>query len=269
MVGYSTFYLLAMWTRGSQNPRAKMFYAAIFCVNIWYYVTIEMGRRTVFCFSIVIFYYFLFHANIRHKVHALLVVILLSALLWTFGDTKFMGSLYSSVRSTKEEYKASYRNNVTVRIDCVRYYMNEFRRSGYFGLGLSSSKLTESAPLSLGRRTYRYNPNDHGIFAVVYQFGVPAIVLMLIILFFCFRDLAIILRFGSEKFQAIAMGIHLYLVLSIVGLLQVFLKPRMSLWTGLVFFMVWRMREAITCNTLVLRKKQGPSATPARKVGTH
>ena len=36
MVGYSTFYLLAMWTRGSQSPRAKMFYAAIFCVNVWY-----------------------------------------------------------------------------------------------------------------------------------------------------------------------------------------------------------------------------------------
>ena len=249
MVVYSTFYLLAVCAKGGEMTKRRVLGILLFGAYIWYLFTIAVGRRTIFALLVIMCYYWLFHLSAMRKTRAVLALLFLSVLLLAVPQ---LGTLMDVVRlsytSSLEDYKTG-EGNVTIRIDGIRYFMNEFRETGYIGFGLGSNRLPESDEVFFGRQYYRFNSNDHGIFTVLYQFGFLGIILTIMILFHIFRDLAIIRRRGSPEHQAIAMGIHLYLCFSIVALLQIFWKPSMSFWTGLMFFMVWRMHEGIVPKT--------------------
>lgn len=259
MVLYSGLYSLVMCTKGERLTKSRVFYAVIFCTYIWYYLVISMGRRTIFALLIIICYYFLFHQSGIRKLHAVLASLLFCILLLVvLQSTALLDNVQSSYTSLLDDYKYG-EGTLTIRLEGIRYYMNEFRETGYIGFGLASNRLPESDKVFVGRRYYWFNSNDHGIFAVLYQFGFLGIILTIMILFHIFRDLAIIRRRGSPEHQAIAMGIHLYLCFSIVALLQIFWKPSMSFWTGLMFFMVWRMHEGIVPKTFLIRNHQTSS----------
>jgi hypothetical protein len=83
---------------------------------------------------------------------------------------------------------------------------------------------------------------------VLYQFGFPAIVLTIIVLYYIFRDLKAVRLQGMPEHWPIAMAIHLYLVFSIIGLLAIFWKPSESFWTGIMLFMIWKMKESTRVN---------------------
>jgi len=268
MVSYSTFYLLVMSTKATQATKSRIFYFLLFCAYVWYYFTVAMGRRTIFSLLIVMCYYGLFHLSTIRKMYAVSALVFFSVLLLSVPQLHpLVDNVRLSYTSSLEDHKIG-KGTLTKRIDGIQYYLNEFRNTGYLGVGLISTHISEDNPLSRGRVVYRYNSGDHGILAVLYQFGFPAVVLTIIILFHIFRDLTIIRRRGSPEHQAIAMGIHLYLCFCIVALLQIFWKPMISFWTGLMFFMVWRMREEITCNTMMLRRQQGSHRHASIKGGS-
>jgi len=155
-----------------------------------------------------------------------------------------LDSIQSSFITATEEFQYG-EGNVGIRVFGIEYYMNLFKESGYIGIGMYSNKLSSSDVFNLGREAFSYNPADHGIFAVLYQFGFPAIALTLIFLFHIFRDLKVIRFQGLPEHSPIAMAIHLYLVFSIIGLLAIFWKPVESLWVGIMLFLIWRMNEAV------------------------
>ena len=264
MVQYSFCYALVVCGIGRQNIRRWAFDLLLFGAYLWYFIVISMGRRTIFTLLIVVCYYVLCHLDATRKVRALLVGLFFLPSLFLFlpQSAVLLDTIQLSYTSSVANYKSDD-DTLGVRYDGIRYYLQELHNTGYIGMGLPSSRLSEDDPFLRGRREYHFNPGDHGIFAVLCQFGVVGILLTLLFLFIMFRDLSIIQRRGSPRHQAIAMAIHLYLVFCIVGLLQIFWKPMMTFWTGLMFFMVWRMKEGITSNTLVLREKEAS----ARRAG--
>lgn len=267
MAQYAFCYALVICTKDVHLTKKKVFYLLLFGIYFWYFFVIALGRRTILALLMVISYYIVFHLRGRYKFRAIFALpFILLLFLVVPRSTVILDSIKSSYTSSVEEYQYG-EGNVGIRVRGIDYYSHQFKESGYLGIGLGSNRLQLSDPYRLGMERYRYNSNDHGIFAVLYMFGFPGIVLTVIFLFHIFRDLAIIRRRGSPEHQSVAMAIHLFLVFSIVALLQIFWKPSLSLWTGLIFFMVWRMREGIASNDRALPKKQKYPRYPSSKNG--
>jgi hypothetical protein len=167
-------------------------------------------------------------------------------------------AIRSAFASSVRDYREA-EGSLTLRLSGIRYFMGAFRNGSYVGIGLMSPKLQERKTHFLGTQFYRYNPGDHGIFAVLYQFGFQAILLTIVILYRLFQDLKVIRRRGPPEHQTIAMAIWLYLCFSVLALLQVFWKSHLTLWTGIMFFMVWRMREGLTWGMGVPLRGRCPS----------
>jgi hypothetical protein len=242
---YTFFYLLIMSIKIEQTPKKKLSYILLSGVYIFYFFFVSMSRRTIFALLGVLIYYIFFRLSGRRKIQILFVLLLFIALLFVIPKFEtILGIIQSSYYTVAEEIQYG-EGSAGVRIKGIEYFFNLFHQYGYIGIGLGSSRLPVTDPLFIGQEILNYNPGDHGIFAVLYQFGFPAIILTIIVLFHIFRDLKAVRLQGMPEHWPIAMAIHLYLVFSIIGLLDIFWKPSQSLWPGIIFFMVWRMRSAI------------------------
>ncbi|MCR4307973.1 MAG: hypothetical protein NUV80_05410 [Candidatus Berkelbacteria bacterium] len=242
---YSIFYMLVMYTNGLIPTVKRYFYLLLTCTYLWYFFTIGLGRRTTIALLIVLGYHFISHLSSRGKVRVFLAAVLLILLSLAFPQsTKVVDAIGSTYDSIIEDFKYG-RGTVNVRLAGSEYYLDLFRETNYIGIGLFSSKLPSSDPYFKGRVLNDYNPGDHGIVAVLYSFGFQAMILTVVLLIHIFRDLAFIRRRGPPEYQEVAAAMHLFLVFSVVGMLQVFWKPSLSIWTGIMFFMVWRMRKQI------------------------
>jgi len=248
MTQYVFFYLLIICTKSDQTLRKKIPYILLFGVYVWYFFAVEMGRRAIFTLLAVVGYYFLTRLNGSQRMRILFVLPFVLSLFFVVPQsTIIVDSIQSSFVTAVEEFQYG-EGNVGIRVFGIEYYLNLFKESGYVGLGMLSNRLPSADAFILGAEVYKYNPADHGLFAVLYQFGFPAIVLTIIFLFHIFRDLKVVRLQGMLEHWPIAMAIHLYLVFSIIGLSAIFWNPWESFWTGIMFFMIWRMRESIREN---------------------
>ena len=243
VVGYAFFYVLVMCTRADLDIQKKIPYYLLFFVYSWYFIAVAMGRRTIFALFAVVIFYFFTRLNRGQKIRLLFTLPFLFALIFAIPQSENLLDLIRlSFYTAVEEYQYG-EGNVGIRLFGIEYYLDLFKQSGYIGIGMGSNRLSITNAYLWGMEQFRYNPNDHGIFTVLYQFGFPAIALTIFLLFRIFRDLKIVSLCGMTDHQAIAMAINLYLYFSIIGLLAIFWKPSESLWVGIMFFMVWRMRK--------------------------
>jgi O-antigen ligase/polysaccharide polymerase Wzy-like membrane protein len=243
MAGYAQYYLLVKTLDGSETLKKRSICGFFFLTYLWNTLVVSLGRRSILILLIVLSYYWLLHLSDARRLQVVAALFLLSAVILVPPVTETVGTtLYESYFSVKEEYRRGD-GTVGIRLEGIAYYGQMFRDSGYLGIGLSSNRLAGSDPYRIGREDLQYNPGDHGIVSVLYRFGFPGILLTMLILIRMFRDLASIRRYGLPEHKTIAMGVHLLLVASIVGLGPLFWKDTMSIWTGLMFFMVWRMKK--------------------------
>jgi len=248
MTHYAFFYILIMCTQSSERIKSKILYFFLFGIYIWYFFAVVMSRRAIFVLLAIVGYYFLTRLNGKQRMRILLALPLVLSLLFVLPQsTIIVDSIQSSFVTAVEEFQYG-EGNVGIRVFGIEYYLNLFKESGYMGIGMLSNRLPSSDPLLVGAEFFRYNPADHGIFAVLYQFGFPAIVLTIIVLYYIFRDLKAVRLQGMPEHWPIAMAIHLYLVFSIIGLLAIFWKPSESFWTGIMLFMIWKMKESTRVN---------------------
>ncbi len=265
MVQYAFCYALVIGTERVRFATRKALYLLFLVAYFWYFFIVEMGRRTIVVLLIIITYYIVFHLRGRYRLRTVFALFFILSLLFAVPQfNAIQNAIKSTYSSSIEEYQLR-EGNVGIRLEGINYYLNLFKESGYLGIGLPSNRVQQSDPYIQGTEWYRFNPNDHGIFTVLYSFGFPGIVLTIVFLFHLFGDLTIIRRRGPPEHQAIAMAIHLYLVFSIVALLQIFWKPSISLWTGLMFFMVWRMRVGIEVEHRAITQEQGSSTRRSSK----
>ncbi|MFP4573786.1 MAG: hypothetical protein ACLFNW_12540 [Desulfobacterales bacterium] len=240
---YAFCYALVQATKGGHSLKGKTLYFSVLLVYIWYFFTIALGRRTMLVLIFLLGYYWFFHLRPVRKVQtAFAAVFLVIVLPFVFPQsTQVAYSVYSAYESSVVGFD-EYEGGAKTRIEGMEYNLNLFQDTAYIGLGLLSNRLPGTDPYRYGRVHYRYHAGDHGLVAVLYRFGFPGLILTLFILYQMFKDLNVIYRHGREEYRSIALGLHLYLVFCLAGLLQIFWKDNMSLWVGLMFFMVWRMR---------------------------
>lgn len=261
MVVYSFLYCLVMCTSGARSTKIRAIFFALFVFYLWYFLFVDMTRRYIIGLMIVAIFYWLFHLKIGRKAMTLIMAffLLTASLVFTnVGDAVFE-SVVNIFSSSIEDYQSN-KGTVGGRIEGIKYYMNEFADGGFIGIGPGKFSLgadrSEDIP---------YNPSDHGLIAVLYQYGFQGIILTVIILYFMFRDLRAVCRHGPRQYQPIAMAIRLYLCFTIVALLQIYWKPSFALWVGIMLFMTWRMREEMRRNhSFVQKQNRFPGRAIAR-----
>lgn len=249
MLHYTFFYLLVMCAEGAQSLRRNILpYLLSFIALVWYIFAVEMGRRTIFAILAVTIYYLFIRMTRVKKIRMILLLPFIFSLFVIIPQSSIISdSIQSSFITATEEFQYG-EGNVGIRVFGIEYYMNLFKESGFVGIGMFSNKLPGTDPLMTGAESFRYNPADHGIFAVLYQFGFPAIILTVIILLRIFRDLKLIRQHGLMAFRPIAIALHLYFIFSIIGLWAIFWKPIESFCIGIMFFMIWQMSESTRIN---------------------
>ncbi len=252
---YSIFYLLHVLIKREYPFKVRKWCFVSLFILLFFLFFVYLSRFIIFGVLLTAGFYFLFYLNIRHKISIMVSLLVIVVLTEIYTKYKPIHLIRNCFTSGWEEYKYAD-GNVGIRIYGIRYYANEFRKSGYIGIGLVSSVRASQTSVSIGMTQYRYNPADLRIFAVLFQFGFPAIVLTIVILNRMFRDLAFVIRHGNSRHQSIAMAILLYLLYQIFTLSHIFLWHKFAFWTGLFFFMVWRMREVTAREVVRIRRKQ-------------
>lgn len=247
---YSILYCMVMCSNDARSNNSRLFYLTLFVLFMWYFLFIDMTRHTILGFIMVMGYYWLFHMKIGHKGIAIFLTLVLLAGSLAFTNVTVFDAIGSTFSSTIDGFRSN-KGTIAHRIEGIYYYMDKFEDGGYIGIGpakFSWTVLESSAAL-------HYNPVDHGLFAVLYQFGFQAIVLTLVLLFMMFRDLRAVRRFGPKQYQPIAMAIWLYLLFVLIDLRQVYWRHQFALWTGIILFMTWRMLDEMRRNSLPVQKQ--------------
>jgi hypothetical protein len=225
---YTLFYcfLKLNYVRGKE----KYLYLTTFSTIIFYYVFIDMGRRSLIAISITLLLYIFMNLNkrkLRNSILYILSTIILFIYLFNLEFNSSISRLFSSIFTEEID-------TLLVRIDGIKYFMLQFEISNYLGIGL----VERVAKLG-------FHSGDHGFFAVIYQFGVIGIIFTISILFKLFKDISFIKKFGDTEYKIIADAIMLFFIFNIFAFLQIFWNQRISIYTGMILFMTWQMKKNI------------------------
>lgn len=244
------FYTLVM-CKGAPSGREFRKYLLLLAVYVWYFLALDMSRRTILSLIVVTGLFYFLNTSIKTKVKIIFVTAITLPVLWmtvpqfeTLADAVVMSYLTS-----RSEYEGE-EGNVGIRVDGIGYYFDMLVDSGYQGIGLYSNRLPDSDPYTHAISLLKYNPNDHGIFAVIYEYGVLGVAFTIYLLFATFRDLKTIKKHGLPEDKPIATAFSLYLIFNMMALLQIFWKPSLSIWTGILLFMIWKMRQSVLCASM-------------------
>jgi len=239
LIVYSLLYSLVTLTkRGSW--RLGLFRYFSISVFVWYFVAVAMGRRTIFALLITTLVY-VFMVNRSAKKFVILgafvwLLLAIGILARGIGGT-LLGNVGQSFSTVVEEYSHND-GNVGIRLQGIGSFLAELPSTDYLGLGVVSRGAGAADPLMAGLQFDGYNPNDHGIFAVLYQFGVLGALYTGFLLIYVYRDLTKIRNVTAGPENPIATALLLYMVYATVSLQQIFWKESNCLWIGIVLFIV-------------------------------
>jgi hypothetical protein len=235
------FLVKAFSVKGSK----KNVYISAVVLFLLFHLTTSIGRRDILSIFVVVLYYWLFYLSNIKKIYGVLLVIFFISSIWFVPQFEKARKIFPSILHSTSEDFATKEGTIGVRMEGIKFNFQIFRDTGYLGVGILSDRLQSNDPYYYGREIFRFNPNDHGLFAVIYRFGPLGVIFTFVVLVRIFKDLNIIRRYGAYQQQHIAMAIHLVLVNDLVGFTHVFWKPLQSFVYGLLFYMIWRMRKDV------------------------
>jgi hypothetical protein len=240
------FYTLVM-CKVAQSGREFRNYLLLLIIYVWYFLALDMSRRTILTLIVVTGLFYFANTSIKTKVKIIFVTAITLPVLWLTVPQfeTLVDSVAMSYLTSRSEYEGE-EGNVGIRIAGIGYYFDMLTDSGYQGIGLYSNRLSETDPYTHAISHLKYNPSDHGIFAVIYEYGMLGITFTIFLLFVTFRDLKTINKYGLPQDKPIAMASTLYLIFNVLALLQIFWKPALSIWTGILLFMIWKMRQSVS-----------------------
>ncbi len=241
------FVSIAMFIDASARwVRICAFFSAF--VMFWMFSYVWKTRSIILPVMVTLIVVWMFQLELRNRMKVLFVVgfVLICSLLFSIlvGEFPLINPLKDLYRLTIEEY-STYGGTIGSRIEGIRYYFTEFKRTYFVGVGLTSTTMDTDNPISIGLLYYGLNMNDIGIMGMIYKFGVPVIIFLFVMFRRLFRDLSELRLRGQEEVRIIATGIMFFLVFNIVGLLftNAFFFSKFSLFYGLLLYFVWRLKQ--------------------------
>jgi len=206
-------------------------------VILLYYQAFVLISRTRLLGLLACLVIFLFpHINWRKLFVPGIVFIGLLCTLQMTTQIKPLDIFVSTYQSIITMDRDAERDTISIRLDGVQYYYEEFLNSRMIGIGLVSPVRSEQSDIAYAMTKLAYNPADLGILAVLFFFGIPGILATIVVAARIFRDSRYVIRHGTLENRAIALAIRLYLTFYIISFYHVFLYDEYALEWGVLFF---------------------------------
>jgi hypothetical protein len=217
-------------------------------VMFWMFFYVWKTRGIIFPLMVTLIVIWLLQLELRNRMKVLFAVgfVLICSLVYSIfaGEFPLINPLKQLYRLSMEEYSA-YGGTIGSRIEAIRYYFTEFKRTYFVGVGLTSTTANTDNPISIGLLYYGLNMNDIGILGMIYKFGVPVIIFLFVMFRRLLWDLSELRLRGQREVRIIATGIMFFLVFNIAGFFftKAFFLPKFSLFYGLLLSFVWRLKQ--------------------------
>lgn len=157
-----------------------------------------------------------------------------------FGDIQ---KLTVSEAKTKE-------SGIGVRLKAMEFYYGHFKKTYGLGFGVLGSRRELQNPVSIGLDK-GYNLNDLSLTGIIFKFGVPGLLLILVAIWKMLRDTTMILRTRDPAIRSIIRGIRFTIIhMVIIFPLTTFLfYSGKAVYFAIMFFLVDRFRSIVSEET--------------------
>ncbi|MBT0666179.1 hypothetical protein KI809_17850 [Geobacter pelophilus] len=175
-------------------------------------------------------------------VMALFILVIVADPDFSFEKTA-LGSL-AKITSSEAKTKDS---GIGIRFKALEFYYPHFKKTYGLGFGVLGSRREYRNPASQGL-IQGYNLNDLSLAGIIFRFGIPGLLLIIVTAWKMFRDTGKIIKSHDPAFRSIARGIR-YTVMNFVIIfpLTTFLYyGENAVYFALMFFLVERLRTLVS-----------------------
>jgi hypothetical protein len=153
------------------------------------------------------------------------------------------------MKMTSTEAKTS-KSSIGIRFIAMEFYYKYFKNTYGLGFGVLGAKPEYRNPVSRGL-AYGYNLNDLSLAGIIFQFGIPGLIVIILTAWKMFRDTGRILRTRDPALRSITRGIRYTLLhLVIVFPLTTFLfYAEKAVYFAIMFFLVERLGSIVRAET--------------------
>lgn len=279
LLGGGKIFQLAM-SNGISGFRAGM--VRIFTypfITVWAYFYLLSGiklekkkaRKILYVIFLLIIGYQLVFCNITRQ---LIVVLLLTTILFLFNLKPFSKVIITSFamalliltamfcinntalmqdtffykigKTTQLEVGQTTQGNIAIRRNAIKYFYPYFKKTSFLGMGMMSP-IYENSPVAIGL-SKGYNFADMGFFAILFRFGIFAIILMFLILKRVFIDLSCVQRRTKDHQVQIIVNSLIFLFISKIIILPfstIFFRGDVSLFYGILFYFLFKLKKGL------------------------
>jgi len=155
-------------------------------------------------------------------------------------------SAYKIIHNTQYEAVQSSKGNIAVRLNGIKYFYPYFKKTGFLGMGMMS--VTDKNSPAKWAIEHGYLFGDLAFFAILFRFGIFAVIFIIYVLWRVFKDLQLIQNTGDIEYKIIANCL-IYLFISKIIFLPsstLFFHEVSCLYYGMLFYFIYRLKSDVT-----------------------
>jgi hypothetical protein len=211
------FYTVVMSFKGA-NRKLRMMWMS-FSLTLFWMVSFVWGtRQVVLGFIATLLFFWLFCLRSVEKVRSFVTVLIIVLIIYLFfgrgqnstESYQYLGQLFGSISKETSDISGT----IGVRIGGIEYYYEEFSKSKFIGFGMVSTTENIDNPLYIGMSSYGFNLNDLGLVGMVFSFGFPVVIFLIVVFYRMIIDFNYAINNNRhKKIVVIAETFRLYLIL--------------------------------------------------------
>lgn len=175
---------------------------------------------------------------------AMLVFIFLILFSYIQSDYDFSRTHMGKLYSLSEKETSIKTSSIGVRREGIKFYFQHFKKTYGLGFGLMSVNPKYDNPVSEGFNKYGYNLNDISLTGIVFQFGVQALILIMILIWKIFFDCQKLLKKADDLSRVGINSIKFAMIhfTIVFPLTTVFFYREKAIYFAILFFLIDRMK---------------------------
>jgi hypothetical protein len=209
---------------------------ALFCL-----IFIELSRQRIVAVTIVTLFAGIFSLALpgfRKQAALWLVIVVIVCGIMGVGLSGFMGTLSSSLDTSRTAIKNEANLSVYVREQGIRYYYNQFVKTSYLGIGWISAVTTKQSNPIVQANLAGMKLVDLGIFEVIFRYGFPGLFVYLLFFWTSLRQAKFLNRHGDAATRVIGLTLGLFLLSKLVVLNTIFFFPAHCLFYAVIMYVL-------------------------------
>ncbi len=242
---WAYFYLLS-GARFKKEKIKKALYIIFFLIINYQIIFCNTTRQLIaMLFLTTILFFFNLKAFSKIMIACITVIIITSAIAGYVSNSDLFKNIffYKIAQETRYEAKQTTKGNIAIRANAIRYFYPYFKKTGFLGMGMMSYTNKDSL-VSIGFEK-GYSFWDLGFFAMLFRFGIFAIIFIFFVLKRIFKDLRFIQAKVNDPEMQIVANSLIYMFISKIILLPsstIFFGESDCLYYGILFYFIYRMK---------------------------